>query len=651
MVKNLKDPWISNEILEAIKDKDRLLSKAKRSDKQNDWTIARQRRNEVKRLVKEAKSEFIKDNLIQHENNSKKCWHSLKDVLPSQNTKNSKIILKNSDGNLIENPKIMANHMNDFFTSIGPNLARNMRDPWVYSGTEVVDSIPDITTNSDEVLKYLKEINLTKSSAIPHLSTKILKPALMLLCDKLTFIYNLCFQNSCFPKAWKKAIVTPLPKDGDLSLCTNYRPISQLPLPGKILEQIIHNRVDTFCTTNNILNENQGGFRKQHSTISTIATFTDELYNAINNKTFSLVAYIDLSKAFDTINHIILLQKLNKLGIRGKSLGLITNYLNDRYQKAVVNGTESDLKNISCGVPQGSVLGPLLFLLYINDLCNTITNCNTYLYADDTALVASAPDLFTAHSNLQHDLENVANWCKGNKLSINVKKTKGMLIGTRSMVKKRCNVPPIRIQGSTIDLVFQYKYLGVTIDELLSFRAHLNNTIKIVAHKISLLGRIRFYITEEAALKIYKSMILPYLDYGDIFFMHANLKQIRKLQTLQNRALRICLNINIHNDIDNMHQSVQLPKLNMRREAHLVNFMFKYKNNIKYINRRNVRTRLHDAPVFVTKKPNNEKYKQNVFYYGAVQWNNMPVNVRNIETYEKFKSVQKKWSLHNRYEL
>ena len=154
-VKNLRDPWISQEILEAIKDKDRLLSKAKRSDNQQDWVIARQRRNEVKKLVKDAKSEFIKENLTQYENNSKKFWHSLKDVLPSQNS-NNKISLKNKNGNLIQNLKELANEMNSFFTSIGPNLAKDMRDPWIYSGAEVVNNIPDITSNNEEILKLLK---------------------------------------------------------------------------------------------------------------------------------------------------------------------------------------------------------------------------------------------------------------------------------------------------------------------------------------------------------------------------------------------------------------------------------------------------------------------------------------------------------------
>ena len=290
------------------------------------------------------------------------------------------------------------------------------------------------------------------------------------------------------------------------------------------------------------------------------------------------------------------------------------------------------------------MLGPLLFLIYINDLCNIIQNSSPYLYADDTVLVANAPDIFDARSLLQNDLDNVANWCKGNKLSINIKKTKSMIISTRSMVKKHAAIPRLKILGYPLEYVFQYKYLGVTIDEILSFNAHLNNTIKLVSHKIFLLHKIKYYITEDAAIKIYKSMIIPYIDYGDIFYMKSNVTQVKKLQTLQNRALRIC-HARPNVPINILHQSAKISKLIPRREAHLLNFMFKNRKNIKRLNNRNVRTRLHDAPVFITSKPNSEKYKANVFYNGAISWNDLPVHIRNIETHNIFKNTQKKWAL------
>ena len=196
-----------------------------------------------------------------------------------------------------------------------------------------------------------------------------------------------------------------------------------MPLPGKILEHIIHDRIVSFCEEYQILNPNQGGFRTKHSTTSTVAKFTDNLYQSINDHSYSIATFIDFSKAFDTVNHEILLQKLDKIGIRGNSKKLIKNYLENRKQLTNVNGIDSDLATVTCGVPQGSVIGPLLFLIYINDLCKVIKNCCTYLYADDTVLVARAPDIHNACLLLQHDLDNVANWCKGNKLSINIKKT------------------------------------------------------------------------------------------------------------------------------------------------------------------------------------------------------------------------------------
>ena len=225
------------------------------------------------------------------------------------------------------------------------------------------------------------------------------------------------------------------------------------------------------------------------------------------------------------------------------------------------------------------------------------------------------------------------------------KKKKSMIIGTRSMVKKHTAIPRLKILDKPLDYVFQYKYLGVTIDEILSFNAHLNNTIKLVSHKIFLLNKIKYYITDDAAIKIYKAMILSYMDYGDIFFMNSNSTQVNKLQTLQNRALRICYNSRPKMPTDILHQSAQVPKLKARRVTHLLNFMYKNKGNNMMLNARIVRTRLHDAPVFATKLPTCEKYRMNVYYNGAVAWNSLPVHIRNTESYCIFKNKQKIWAL------
>ena len=182
------------------------------------------------------------------------------------------------------------------------------------------------------------------------------------MSDQITFLFNLCLRLNIFPDDWKIASIVPLPKEGDLSQCTNYRPISLLPLPGKLLEHIIHNRTVTFCGEHQILNTKQGGFRKKHSITSTVAKLTDNLYQAINDHDYSIATFIDFSKAFDTVNHEILLHKLGKIGIKGNSKKLIKNYLENRKQLTNVNGIDSDLATVTCGVPQGSVVGPFFFL-------------------------------------------------------------------------------------------------------------------------------------------------------------------------------------------------------------------------------------------------------------------------------------------------
>ena len=216
-IKNLKDPWISQEILESIRDKDRLLARAKHTNNLDDWSIARNSRNEVKNIIKNAKSEFIKENLEEYQNDSKMFWKTMSNILPTKNGKNNKINLKDENGEIINSDKNAANFMNDFFTSSGPTLSKDLTEPWIYTGNIIDENIPDMNTNINEVTKLLKDINIHKSSAIPNLSSKVLKLACLALADQFTYLLNLCLSSNEFPDEWKQTYVTPIPKEGDLN--------------------------------------------------------------------------------------------------------------------------------------------------------------------------------------------------------------------------------------------------------------------------------------------------------------------------------------------------------------------------------------------------------------------------------------------------
>ena len=264
-VAQAKEPWITNEILELIKDKDRLLRRAKNKNTQQDWDLAKNARNNLNFQIRRTKANFVQENLNLHQNNSKKFWQNIKDVLPnSKSNQNAYISLKDGSQNFISDNKEMANLINNYFTTIGPSLAANMNDPWVYNGPTLDLLLEDVFyVEHVELLKILQEIDITNSSAIDFLSSNILKDALIALINEFCFILNLSFTQGIFPDDWKMALITPLPKDGDPSLCSNYRPSSLLPLPGKIAEKIVHTRLSDYFESNEILNKKQGGFRKK----------------------------------------------------------------------------------------------------------------------------------------------------------------------------------------------------------------------------------------------------------------------------------------------------------------------------------------------------------------------------------------------------
>ena len=250
-------------------------------------------------------------------------------------------------------------------------------------------------------------------------------------------------------------------------------------------------------------------------------------------------------------------------------------------------------------------------------------------------------DIWTTTELLQLDLKYFKSWCDRNQLTMNIKKNKYVTFGLKSQTRKIHN-HDLCNNNMKLEKVSSYKYLGMTLDMNLNFNIHLENCLKLISHKAFLLNKIRKYINISTATTIYKTMILPIIEYGDIIYMGANQKRLHDLQLAQNRILKICLYENRRANTDMIHQRCNINLLQERRILHLNLFMYKQRHNVNIVNTRNIRTRAHDALIFKTERPQNEKYKRNIFYKGALSWNSLPVYERNIETYEKFKENQKK---------
>ena len=302
----------------------------------------------------------------------------------------------------------------------------------------------------------------------------------------------------------------------------------------------------------------------------------------------------------------------------------------------------SSTQPVNCGVPQVSILGPLLFIAYINDVKTCIGDSGIGLYADDTVLFAHDKDKNAAHARLQEMLDNFVEWSEMNALTINIQKTKFMTFGTRSKVKRAKDLKVV-INGVQIQQVPSFKYLGFTLDSVLSFTNHITALLNIVTHKMYILGKIRRFITEYAAIRIYKAMILPYFDYADIIYDKANQGYLDKLQRVQNRCLKICMLTNIKTDTDLVHSHTKVSKLENRRKVHLRNFMFQRKSNADLLDAIVVGTRARDAPLFKTEFPRYEAYKRSVLYNGATEWNSLSAEIRNVDQFLPFKFMQKKW--------
>ena len=359
-----------------------------------------------------------------------------------------------------------------------------------------------------DVKNYIFNLNQNKSTKSNCSPIKYIKLSSHIISPIITKIFNKCINEGTFPDSLKEAEIIPLYKKGDKTVTSNYRPISLLSPFSKLFERHIYNQITNFLDKHNILHPFQYGFRKNKSTELALTQISEELSTQIQDGNITCSVFLDLAKAFDTVDHHILKSKLNQYGIRGLPAKLIGDYLNDRFQSTVINNIKSEPERIVCGVPQGSVLGPLLFLIYINDLPNACS-LDVRLFADDACLLQSHNNIVQLQSIVNNQLIKVNNWLKINKLSINYSKS-NYIIFTKQRIQKTLN---INMEGNELERVRETKYLGVILDEKLNWKSHLEHIKSKISRGSYILSKLRHYVNIKTSITIYFSLIYPYLNY------------------------------------------------------------------------------------------------------------------------------------------
>ena len=374
----------------------------------------------------------------------------------------------------------MATEINSFFCSVGKTLSDKLPPPKTnfkdYLRKKHLPPFLLKSVTEKVVLEFISSMKNKKSPGPDAINIKILKQVAHIIITPLTHIINLSLKHGVFPDKIKLAHVVPIFKKGDQTHCSNYRPISLLSCFHKLFEKIVKSKLDEYLKTNNILYKYQFGFRKSHSTNLAIVEVIDKIYTHLNQNMYGLGIFLDLKKAFDTVDHEILLSKLEHYGIEGNALNWFKSYLTNRRQCTKINGKLSPEETVVCGVPQGSVLGPLLFIIYINDMVNSLKYTHPKLFADDTNIFLFHKDLKTLYSNANEDLHSLSNWLIANKLSLSVGNDKDSryTIYSPTKLKPNINLPKLHVGDCEIPRTSSVKYLGLHIDENLNFKGHID---------------------------------------------------------------------------------------------------------------------------------------------------------------------------------
>ncbi|MEW8247643.1 MAG: reverse transcriptase family protein, partial [Candidatus Thiodiazotropha endolucinida] len=433
-----------------------------------------------------------------------------------------------------------------------------------------------LQTNPYEVQLMLETLKTGKASGPDTINNYILKNCAHELSPPLAELFNASLRSATVPILWKEANVTPVYKKDDPSDCRNYRPISLLSTVGKVLEKIVHKHVFNFLNANNLISSLQSGFVPGDSTVNQLVDIYNTFCKALDDGLEVRAVFCDVSKAFDRVWHKGLLLKLRSVGITGKLLDWFSNYLSDRKQRVVLPKDKSEWISISAGVPQGSILGPLLFLVYINDIVLDIDS-TIRLFADDTSLYMIVDNPLHTAITLNQDLAKISTWADKWLVTFNTQKTESLLISRK--INKPIH-PPIVMNNDHITEVDNHKHLGVVFENTCTWHLHINMIISKAWQRIYTMRKLKFLLDRQSLQAIYISFIRPILEYADVVWTNCTKYEEDELEKIQIEAARIVIGSTKLVSISNLYEETGWETLSARRKQHRLTLFYKMIYNL-----------------------------------------------------------------------